>query len=357
MSSETATRKRSHIDTALRRDVGSHVGTGFDDVFLVHMALPEIDREDVDVSTELFGHRLSAPILIESMTGGTPIAAKINAALGKIAEELQVPMGVGSQRAAIDDPRLAYTFQAARENAPSVPIFANMGCPQIIREDGIDRARAAVEMIRADGLFVHLNAVQEAVQPEGQTHFKGALGRIRELASALSVPVVVKETGAGISQEVAISIEQAGAKGIDIAGLGGTSWAAVEYHRAKEKNRSRETRLGTSFWDWGIPTAASIVEVARSTRVRTFASGGVRNGLHAAKAIALGAHYAGFALPLLKSVSKSGKAAKEELSTVIEELRTAMFLTGCKTIDHLHRSPVVITGRTREWLVARRLLN
>jgi isopentenyl-diphosphate delta-isomerase len=354
--SETVARKRSHIATTLGKDVRSHVATGFDDVFLVHMALPEIDREDVDVSAELFGHRLSAPILIESMTGGTPIAAKINAALGKVAEELRIPMGVGSQRAAIDDPRLAYTFRAARENAPSVPIFGNLGCPQITREDGIDRAKAAVEMIKADGLFVHLNAVQEAVQPEGQTRFKGALGRIRELASALSVPIVVKETGAGISQEVAISIEQTGAKGINVGGLGGTSWAAVEYHRAREKNHPREAHLGMSFWDWGIPTAASIVEVARATRVKVFASGGVRSGLHAAKAIALGAHYAGSALPLLKSVSKSGKAAREELSTAIEELRTAMFLTGCKNLDQLHRSPVVITGRTREWLVGRGLL-
>ena len=167
---------------------------------------------------------------------------------------------------------------------------------------------------------------------------------------------MIKETGAGISQEVAISVEQAGAKGIDIAGLGGTSWAAVEYHRAKEKNRSREARLGMSFWDWGIPTAASIVEVARSTRLRIFASGGVRSGLHAAKSIALGAHYAGLALPLLKSVSKRGGAARQELATVIDELRTAMFLTGCRTIKHLQKSPVVITGRTREWLVVRKLV-
>lgn len=357
MASETTIRKRSHITTALHRDVQAHVSTGFDDTSLVHNALPELDHEEVDLTCELFGHKLAAPVIIESMTGGTPIAAKINATLGKIAEELQIPMGVGSQRAAIDDPKLAYTFQVARENAPTAPILANLGCPQIVKEDGIERAKAAVEMIKADALLIHLNALQESVQFEGQTRFKGALGRIRELASTLSVPVLVKETGAGISRETAVSVERAGVKGIDVAGLGGTSWAAVEYHRAREKHRTRQAHLGLAFWDWGIPTAASIVEVARSTKVKIIASGGVRNGLHIAKAIALGAHYGGLAMPVLKSVSKSHKEAKENLLSVIDELRTAMFLTGSKNLDQLHKCPIVITGRTREWLVARGLLS
>jgi len=357
LASETTIRKRSHITTALHRDVQAHVSTGFDDTSLVHNALPELDHEEVDLTCELFGHKLAAPVIIESMTGGTPIAAKINATLGKIAEELQIPMGVGSQRAAIDDPKLAYTFQVARENAPTAPILANLGCPQIVKEDGIERAKAAVEMIKADALLIHLNALQESVQFEGQTRFKGALGRIRELASTLSVPVLVKETGAGISRETAVSVERAGVKGIDVAGLGGTSWAAVEYHRAREKHRTRQAHLGLAFWDWGIPTAASIVEVARSTKVKIIASGGVRNGLHIAKAIALGAHYGGLAMPVLKSVSKSHKEAKENLLSVIDELRTAMFLTGSKNLDQLHKCPIVITGRTREWLVARGLLS
>ena len=355
MPNETVERKTSHITTALHRDVQAHVLTGFDDISLVHNALPELDRDEIDVTTEFFGHKLAAPIVIESMTGGTPIAAKINAALGKAAEELQIPMGVGSQRAAIDDPKLAYTFRVARENAPSVPILANLGCPQIVKEDGLDRAKAAVEMIKADGLFIHLNALQESVQLEGQTRFRGALARIRELASKLSVPVLVKETGAGVSRETAISVEHAGVRGIDVAGLGGTSWAAVEYHRAKERKRTRQARLGLAFWDWGIPTAASIVEVVRSTRVSVIASGGVRNGLHVAKAIALGAHYGGLAMPLLKSVSNSGREAKENLLSVIEELRTAMFLAGNRNLQQLHKSQVVITGRTREWLTARGL--
>jgi isopentenyl-diphosphate delta-isomerase len=355
--SETTERKRSHITTALNRDVQAHVSTGFDDISLVHNALPELDREEIDLSCELFGHRLGAPIIIESMTGGTPIAAKINAALSRIAEELRVPMGVGSQRAAIDDPKLAYTFKVARENAPSALLFANLGCPQIIKEDGIERAKAAVEMIKADALLIHLNALQESVQFEGQTRFKGALGRIKELSSRLSVPVLAKETGAGVSRETAISIERAGVKGIDVAGLGGTSWAAVEYHRAREKRRARQAHLGLAFWDWGIPTAASIVEVAKSTKVKLIASGGVRNGLHIAKAIALGAHYGGMAMPLLKSAHKGSKEAKESLLSVIDELRTAMFLTGSKNLEQLQKCPITITGKTRDWLIARGLLS
>jgi isopentenyl-diphosphate delta-isomerase len=333
------------------------VNTGFDDVSLVHNALPELDGEEIDLSSELFGRKLGAPVIIESMTGGTQMAVKINAALGKIAEELRIPMGVGSQRAAIDDPKLAFTFQVARENAPSALLLANLGCPQILKEDGIERAKAAVDMIKADALLIHLNALQESVQFEGQTRFRGALGRIRELSSTLSVPVIAKETGAGISRETAVMLEQAGVKGIDVAGLGGTSWAAVEYYRAREKRRARQAHLGQAFWDWGIPTAASIVEVAKSTNVKLVASGGVRNGLHIAKAIALGAHYGGLAIPLLKSVTKSDKETKENLLSVIDELRTAMFLTGSKSLDQLRRCPVTIMGKTREWLVARGLLS
>jgi isopentenyl-diphosphate delta-isomerase len=195
------------------------------------------------------------------------------------------------------------------------------------------------------------------VQFEGQTRFKGALGRIRELSSKLSVPVLVKETGAGVSRETAILLERAGVKGIDVAGLGGTSWAAVEYHRAREKRRARQAHLGLAFWDWGIPTAASIVEVAKSTKVKLIASGGVRNGLHIAKAIALGAHYGGLAIPLLKSAQRGNKEAKESLLSVIDELRTAMFLTGSRNLEQLQKCPIAITGKTREWLVARGLLS
>jgi isopentenyl-diphosphate delta-isomerase len=270
-----------------------------------------------------------------------------------VAEKLGIGMGVGSQRAGIEDESLAYTYRVARETAPSIPLFANLGCPQITCEDGLDRAKKAVDMIDATGLFIHLNALQESVQFEGETDFTNMINRIGQLADTLAVPVLVKETGAGISMETARALQQVGVKGIDVSGMGGTSWAAVEYYRAREKKYKLQMELGATFWDWGTPTVPSIVEVANSTNLRVFASGGVRNGLHIAKAIALGADYGGLALPMLKSVSSGEDAAVTRLTTVIEELKNAMFLTGSRNLEQLRQAPLVITGATYQWLIQR----
>ena len=350
---QTAKRKLSHIQTTLHEPVQSHVSTGFDDVRLIHKALPEIDRNEIDLSTELFGHKMNAPLIIESMTGGTPMAAKINRTLARVAQKLGIGMGVGSQRAALEDHRLAYTYQAAREAAPSIPLFANLGCPQLSREDYLKRAEEAISMIDATGLFIHLNALQESVQYEGETNFSKMIDRISTLARKISVPVLVKETGAGISMETARALTNAGVKGVNVSGLGGTSWAGVEYYRAKDGGHSLQMELGTTYWDWGIPTVPSIIEVAKSTPLKVFASGGVRNGLHVAKAIALGAHYGGLALPMLKSAASGEKAATAKISTVIEELRNALFLTGSKSLSELQHAPLVITGNTYLWLTQR----
>jgi isopentenyl-diphosphate delta-isomerase len=350
---KTAKRKLSHIQTTLHEQVQAHVSTGFDDVRLVHKALPEINRDEIDLSTELFGHKLRAPLMIESMTGGTPLAAKINRTLARVAEELGIGMGVGSQRAAIEDESLAYTYRVTRETAPSIPLFANLGCPQISQQDGLDRAKKAVDMINATGLFIHLNALQESVQFEGETNFTNMITKIGELAHGLSVPVLVKETGAGIATETARALENVGVKGINVSGMGGTSWAAVEYYRAREKKYSLQMQLGETFWDWGTPTVPSIVEVANSTKLKVFASGGVRNGLHIAKAIALGASYGGLALPMLKSVSSGENAAIARLATVVEELKNAMFLTGSRNLEELQNIPLIITGSTYQWLTQR----
>lgn len=351
----TTSRKASHIQTTLHQDVQSHVPTGFDDVRLVHKALPEIDRDEIDLSTEIFGHKMSAPLIIESMTGGTPKAAKINRTLGKVAEKLGIGMGVGSQRAAIENEGLAYTYRIARDAAPSVPLFANLGCPQLLYEDAVEKARKAVDMINATGLFIHLNALQESVQYEGETNFSRMLDRISEIVRAIPVPVLLKETGAGISLETAKAAETVGVRGINVSGLGGTSWAAVEYYRAKERHHAIQTGLGTTFWDWGTPTVASIAEVANSTHLKVFASGGVRNGLQIAKAIALGAHYGGMALPMLKSAASGETVAIQRLTIVIEELRNAMFLTGSSNLEELRNAPLVITGDTYLWLTERGL--
>ena len=327
--------------------------TGFDDVELVHNAVPSINREDVDLRIRLFGRQLDAPLVIESMTGGTPTAAKLNEVLGQAAEEMHIAIGVGSQRAGIEKPDLAYTYRVVREKAPNALVFANLGAPQLVKGYGLKQMREAVEMVDADALCIHLNSVQECVQVEGEPVFRGAMEKIQEGAEKLGVPLVLKETGAGFSHETATALERIGVKGVDIAGAGGTSWAAVEYYRAKEKESALHERLGEVFWDWGIPTAASIVEVSRSTKLTVIASGGVRNGLHGAKALALGASAFGLALPFLKSTSGGVEEVKEKLETILMELRTAMFLTGSRRVEDVQKIPIVIRGATGEWLRTR----
>ena len=348
-------RKESHISISIEEDVQSrYKTTGFEDVHFIHRALPNISLEEVDVSTRIFGHKISAPILIESITGGTEKTRDINASLAEAAETLKLAMGVGSQRAALENPSLEYTFRVVREKAPNIFLIANLGAPQLVKGYGKKEAKQAVDMIDADALFIHLNPLQEIIQPEGETDYRGVHRKIEEIVNAVDVPVIVKETGAGIAYEEAVLLEKIGVNGIDVAGSGGTSWAAVEYFRAKKmKNKLRES-LGRTFWDWGIPTASSIVEVHLSTKnMKIFGSGGIRNGLEVAKSIALGADMAGFAMPVLKPVIKGTKKAQEALKAFIEELRVAMFLTGCKTIEDLKSSPIIITGKISEWLKSR----
>ncbi len=355
LEAETERRKRSHIETTMHQDVQFKTKrTGFDDIELVHNAIPGINRDEVDLSAKLFGHDLSAPLVIESMTGGTPAAAKLNEILARAAEDLGVAIGVGSQRAGIEKPELAYTYKVVRDKAPNALVFANLGAPQLVKGYGIVEMKKAVEMVKADGLYIHLNSVQESVQVEGEPIFKGAMDKIREGAEELGVPIILKETGAGFSHETAVALEKVGVEGVDVAGAGGTSWAAVEYYRAKERASPLHERLGETFWDWGIPTAASVVEVTKSSQLTVIASGGVRNGLHGAKALALGADAFGLALPFLKSTPGGVEEVKQRLEAILLELRTAMFLTGSKNVADLQKAPAVITGPTREWLLARK---
>ncbi len=350
----TEERKLDHIQICLKENVQPRAATtGFEDVHLLHRALPEINLREVDTASTLLGHSLSAPIIIGAMTGGTSEAAKINATLAEAAEELGIGMGVGSQRAALENPRLASTYEVARVKAPHIFLMANLGCPQFVKGYGVKEARRAVEMVKADALAVHLNPLQEAIQVEGQTDFNGALNRLRELAHALETPLVVKETGAGIAAEEAVALEEAGVKAIDVGGLGGTSWAAVEYHRAKHSGRGLSARLGLAFWDWGIPTAVSLVEVRSSTRLPVIASGGIRSGVDVAKALALGADAVSLSLPLLKAAVRGRKQVLKTLQYIVAELRVAMFLIGARSVQELREKPVVVTGKTAEWLRAR----
>lgn len=347
-------RKASHLQICLDENVQARKATtGFEDVLLVHKALPEIEREKIDLSTEVFDHEFAAPIIVGAMTGGTKGAMRINAAIAEAVEELRLGMGVGSQRAAIEDPRLERTFAITREKAPSAFLIANIGGPQLVKGYGVEEARKAVDVIGADALAIHLNPLQEAIQPEGETNYVGVLSRIGEIARALEVPVIVKETGAGIAAEEAMRLEAAGVAGIDVAGVGGTSWAAVEYHRAKRVQDEFRQRLGETFWDWGIPTAASLIEVVQSVHLTVLASGGVRSGIDFAKALALGGSLASMSFPILGPATKGSKEVKRVLQLVTEELRNVMFLVGAMAIPELREVPVVVTGKTAEWLRVR----
>jgi len=351
---QTEERKTEHIRICLEEDVkAKKITTGFEDAFLMHRALPEINQKDIDMSTQVFNHRFSAPLIITGITGGTEKAFKINASIAEAVEELGIGMGVGSQRAALENPKLERTYSIVRKKAPTAFILANMGAPQIKRENCLSQVKKAVDMVNADALAIHLNPLQEAVQLEGETDYSGVLQKIRELASSLDLPIIVKETGAGISAEDAKKLVEAGVSGIDVAGAGGTSWAAVEYYRAKQRGDIFSEELGRDLWDWGIPTVVTLVEVVQSINVPVIASGGVRTGSDVAKALALDAALAGFAAPVLGPSLKDGEEVRRRLELVIRQLRTVMFLVGASSIDKLKNVPVIVTGRTAEWLQIR----
>lgn len=331
-------RKAEHIRLAL--DAGNQAGRSFfDDYAFEHQALPEIALDDIDLSVEFLGKRIEAPLLVSCMTGGTEAAGEINRNLARAAEDRRIALGVGSQRKAIEDPLQAASFQV-RDLAPSIPLLANLGAVQLNYGYGIAECRAAVEMIDADALAFHLNVLQEAIQPEGDTDFSGLLTKLGEIARELEVPVIAKEIGCGISGDTARALAEQGIRIIDTAGLGGTSWARIEARRADD------VEIGELFVDWGVPTPVSIKEVAAVQGVTVIGSGGIRSGLDAAKAIALGAHLVGTAYPLLKPATVSAEAVIERVGRIVDELRIAMLCVGTRTIDELRRVDLLKRSRT-----------
>jgi isopentenyl-diphosphate delta-isomerase len=329
---------------------GSH--RFWDDIQLWHTALPEVDFAEVDPSVTFFGKRLEAPLVITGMTGGYPGATTINENLARAAAEVGIGMGVGSERAAIVKGQFPESYSCVAKYP--VPLkFANIGAPQIIPQRdgekvlGVEEARAAMHLINADLLAVHLNFLQEMVQPEGDRRARGALDAIGALAAQM--PVLVKETGAGLSRPVAEKLHAKKVVAFDVSGTGGTSFAAVEHHRAKAAGAEREARLGRTFWEWGIPAPVSLRELA-PMGVPLIASGGVRSGLDIARAVALGATAAGMAGGVLKAASTGYDPTVKELRHLIHEFRTAMFLTGSRTVADLQKARYSITGLTRQWL-------
>ncbi len=331
-------RKADHIRINLEEDVRSGISTGLERYRFVHQALPELDLAEVNTRLRLFGRTLQAPVLISSMTGGTEEAARINRHLAEAAQTLGVAMGVGSQRAALEHPEVAWTFQV-RGYAPDILLFANLGAVQLNYGYTADHCRRAVEMIEADALILHLNPLQEALQPEGDTNFRGLIHKIEAVCRALEVPVVVKEVGWGISEQAARMLADAGVAAIDVAGAGGTSWSQVEMHRAPTEN---QRLLAATFRDWGIPTAEAILAARRGApHIPIFASGGLQTGLDIAKSIALGATLGGLARPLLAPAARSAQHAAETLARLIQELRVAMFAAGARDLEALRHTPLI----------------
>lgn len=342
-------RKGDHVEIVANEDLSQNY-VYWDDIKLVHNPLPEVDLEEVDTSATIFGRNLKAPLIISAMTGGYGKAEEINRILASVAEDFGIGMGVGSQRAALENPEVARTYSVIKEF--EIPLrIGNLGVPQLIKQGltaplEIEEGKAAMEMVDAHMLAVHLNYLQEIVQPEGDTKSKGGLKALEKFASAL--PVIAKETGAGVPRETAFKLKKAKVRGIDVGGLGGTSFSAVEYFRAKSAGDSSRANIGRTFWDWGIPTPVAVV--VANVGLPVIATGGLRSGLDVARAITIGASSTGMAGRLLPAALEGKDALTRELNTIIDELKAAMFLVGAKDLKELAASKAILTGRSKDWL-------
>jgi isopentenyl-diphosphate delta-isomerase len=332
----TTSRKAEHLRINLEEDVAAKgVRTGFEAYRFMHCALPEVDLADVCTAVDVLGWHLGSPLFISCMTGGTESAHRINCVLAETAEELGIALGLGSARVLLERPQALASF-AVRDLAPSVPLLANLGAVQLNRGVTTDDCRRLVHLLRADALVLHLNPLQEALQPEGDTCFAGLLARIEEVATHLDVPVVVKEVGWGIDAGVVADLLDAGVAAVDVAGAGGTSWSEVERHRLGD---GAAARIAGAFAGWGIPTAVALAQArAAAPNGVIFASGGVRSGLDVAIAVALGADLVGVAGPFLRAADAGEDACIGLAREWIEVLRVVMFATGCADVAALRAS-------------------
>jgi len=338
---ETEKRKIDHIEVCLKEDV-ERGSTWLEDVILLHRALPELDFNKIDTSTEIFGKKLKMPLIISAITGGTERAKRINKDLAEVAEKKGIGFGLGSQRAMIEDESKKETY-FVRDIAPNILLFGNIGISQT-KKYSTKQIENALKSVKADALCVHINPAQELFQIEGDLDFGDCILSLKKLCKELKYPVIAKEVGNGISRETALLLKEAGIEAIDIGGYGGTSWVTVEIIRSQKT---------TSFENWGIPTACSILE--SKVGLPIIATGGIRSGLDIAKSIALGASICGIALPFLRILEKEGKAGVETyIDKLQEELKAAMLLTGSKNIEELKRAKYVLLGRVKEWVEQRK---
>ena len=332
-----SSRKKEHVDIVVRRDVRfQNKLTGFKRWEFVHNALPEINFADISTETSFLSKRLEMPFLISAMTGGYPDAKRINRILAEACEECRVAMGVGSQRQALQNTAFHSSFSVVRKAAPTIPIIGNIGAAEVAKMKGPDTLQKLIDLIEADAIAIHLNALQEFLQPEGNPEFSGVLKGIEHICKAIHIPVIVKEIGSGISRTVAQKLVDAGVTMIDVAGAGGTSWAGVEILRRRKSSLSE-------FWDWGIPTADALCDVmslrATHPTLCIIASGGIAHGLDAAKAYALGADMVGSARPVLQQLfANENKGVVHFIKEWQRSFRGAMFLTGCSVLDDLRHA-------------------
>ncbi len=335
----TSSRKREHVELCVGQDVAFRAkATGLERYELEHNALPELDLDEVDTTITFLGKQCRMPFVMGSMTGGYDQAERINAMLAEVCEQLGLAMGVGSQRQALEATGHLQSFRAARRAAPSVPIFGNIGGAEIARDPDVDAVRRLADLVQADGFAIHLNPLQELMQPEGTPRFRGVLAGIERLARELTIPLIVKEVGAGLSADVVRRLLDAGVQVVDVAGAGGTSWAGVELLRRTDGNAD------TMFWDWGIPTADAVIAarpLCDAAGATLIASGGIGNARDAAIAIALGAHLVASARPMLKTLLEQGQQAlQQRLELWQRQLRGMMFLCGARTVQGLRTAPL-----------------
>lgn len=351
-------RKIQHIVFSVKEDVKTRNKTTlFEDISFVHQSIPEAPLDDISLETNFFGKSVQAPILISGMTGGAKLAEKINREIARAAQKLGIPMGVGSQRAALANPSLKRTFSVVREEAPDIPVIANIGMAQVSEGLSKETIYELVDMVDADALAVHFNPLQEALQPEGDTDYEGLMENLSELVRESPVPVIAKQTGEGFSKESARRLLKTGISGIDVGGAGGTSFAVIEALRARFLGLDELEEIAWTFSGWGIPTAASILEVRSVSKdVFLVGSGGIRSGVDVAKALRLGADFAGVALPVMRAVYEKGSEGVERLlRKMMGELKIVIHLVGARNVAELRNAPIVITGRLREWMNQREL--
>ncbi|MBE3567296.1 MAG: type 2 isopentenyl-diphosphate Delta-isomerase [Thermogemmatispora sp.] len=357
MTDEIKQRKLEHITVALEEGIGVSQRAGWGDIHLVHQALPEIDLQEVDTTATFLGRRLACPVVISALTGGHPEAMTINRNLARAAERYGLALGVGSQRAALVNPDLVPTYAVVRDEAPQAFVIANIGAPQLIDQERhpaftLSQVEQAIAMIQADALAIHMNALQEATQVEGDRRMRGVATALRRLTAEVTVPVIAKETGAGVCREQALLLRSCGVAAIDVGGAGGSSMSALEAARARSHGATQAQQIGLLYRDWGIPTPIALVE-AGIAGLPLIATGGVRSGLDVARAIALGATLVGMGFPFLKAASESYERVCELLEQTLTELKIAMQLSGAADLASLRQVDVVVTGETRAWLSLR----